>query len=161
MDLSESEYPNTVLHLSEGARIDLREPIGAAAREIFSRHGLRGPFAILSAYPAPSQSRSREASEHLAARLQRVIRAFDVDMAELLASSPCGAHTEPSVAAALTRRDALAIARLFDQAALFWFDGERIWIDWTDGRASTELPIADAAFKVSGLRAGLDESDAH
>ncbi len=161
MELSELEYPNTVLHLPNGARVDLREQLGLAARESFARVGLDGRFAVLSAFPAPSQARPRDESERLTERLRRVIRAFEAPVIDVLASSPCGAHTEPSVAAALSRRDALAIARLFDQAALFWFDGERMWIDWTDGRASTALPIASSAFKVSGLRAGLDESGAH
>ncbi len=161
MELSELEYPNTVLQLRDGARIDLRESLGPAAREALARQGLSGAFAVLSAFPAPSQSRPRDESERLTERLRRVVRAFDAQDVDVLASSPCGAHTEPSVAAALSRRDALAIARLFDQAALFWFDGERMWIDWTDGRASTALPIASSTFKVSGLRAGLDESGAH
>jgi hypothetical protein len=61
------------------------------------------------------------------------------------------------------RRSALAVARLFDQAALFWFDGERMWIDWTDARPSTALPLRAEAnpFRVAALNAHVDESGAH
>lgn len=155
------EYPNTVLQLAKAAPIDLREALGPVQRATFSSNGLNGAFAILSAYPAPDQRRSQSDSERLTERLRRVIAAFDVRAIDVLASSVDGRHREPSLAAALSRRDALAIARLFEQAALFWFDGERMWIDWTDASPSTALPIASSAFRVQGLRAELDESGAH
>lgn len=161
MDLSELEYPNTVLSWFDGSRVDLREPIGARELAAFASNGLCNAFAILSAYPAPSQARPREQSELLTARLRAEIRALDAPCVDLVASSPCGAHTEPSVAAPLSRRDALVIARQFEQSAVFWFDGARMWIDWTDGRPSTALPLSPPTVRVQGARAELDESGAH
>jgi hypothetical protein len=158
---AELEYPNTVLSLLDGTRIDLRKRMAAGDHAALARNGLTGPCAILSAFPAPSQARPRAESERLTERLRRVIAAFDVTAIDVVAGSPCGTHIEPSLAATLSRRDALAIARLFEQAALFWFDGESMWIDWTDGRPSTALPVADPTFRVRGARAELDESGAH
>lgn len=158
----EQEYPNTILILPSAARVDLREALGETARAAFTSCGLSGAFAILSAYPAPTQMRSTAESELLTERLRRVIAAFDAHAVDVLATSPNGAHSEPSLAAALSRSDALAIARLFEQAALFWFDGERMWIDWTDGRPATALPLTPGgAFRVQRARTELDESGAH
>jgi hypothetical protein len=159
----EAEYPNTVLHFGEGGSIDLREPLAAQARAVFAHCGLGGSFAILSAYPAPDERRAAAESEARTRRLRAVIAAFDVDPVDVLASSVDGRHREPSLAAALERRDALGIARLFQQAAQFWFDGEHMWIDWTDGRAPTRLPVAPARgpFRIRGLRSEVDESGAH
>jgi hypothetical protein len=159
----EAEYPNTLLRLPSGATIDLRRALGADEREQFARAGLPADFAVLSAYPAPGEQRSAAFSEARTAQLSRVLGALHAAPVPVLASSPDGAHLEPSLAARVERRSALAVARLFDQAALFWFDGERMWIDWTDARPSTALPLrADAnPFRVAALNAHVDESGAH
>ncbi len=159
----EQEYPNTLLRFADGAPIDLRQPLDAPARAQFAHHGLVGGFAVLSAYPAPTESCEEHESEARARRLRAVIAAFDVEPIDVLATSADGRHREPSLAAPLERRDALNIARLFHQAAQFWFDGEHMWIDWSDGRASTRLPVApsSAQFRIRSARAEIDESGAH
>lgn len=159
----EQEYPNTVLRLADAAPIDLREPLGADARAAFASHGFSGAFAILSAYPAPAQQRSNVENERLTERLRSVIATYGARAIDVLAESPDGAHTEPSLAASLSRHDALAIALEFEQAALFWFDGERMWIDWTDGRPSTALPTTTPSlrFRAGPARLELDESGGH
>lgn len=151
-----------MLRFEDGGEVDLREPIEAAARERFERAGLRGRFVVLSAYPAPTRER-RDDGELATNRLRVVIAAFGCAPIAVLARAAAGPHTEPSVAAELERDVALRIARLFEQAAQFWFDGERMWIDWTDGRPSTELPEprSAATFRVSALRAERDESGGH
>jgi hypothetical protein len=159
----EAEYPNTLLRLPGGATLDLRRALGARERDQLARAGLPGVFAVLSAYPAPGEKRSAAQSEARTAQLSRVLGALDAASVPVLASSPDGAHLEPSLAARLERRSALAVARLFDQAALFWFDGERMWIDWTDARPPTALPLLAGAnpFRVAKLNAHVDESGAH
>jgi hypothetical protein len=159
----EQEYPNTLLRFADGAPIDLRQPLGDAARAQFARQGLVGGFAVLSAYPAPTETLSTHESEARTRRLRAVIEAFDVAPIDVFASSVDGGHSEPSLAAPLERRDALNIARLFHQAAQFWFDGEHMWIDWSDGRASTRLPVAPSStqFRIRSARTDVDESGAH
>jgi len=160
----EDVYPNTVLRFDgDDVVVDLRRPLGPAERDELARVGLTGAFAVLSAHPSFDRRGSSDDGERLTHRLRVVIAAFGVPPVPVLAGSPDGAHREPSLAAALERRDALNIARLFEQDAQFWFDGETMWIDWTDGRAPTRLPVerTDAAFRVRNLRANVDESGGH
>ncbi len=43
--------------------------------------------------------------------------------------SPDGSHEEPGLAVACGRREAISLARRFGQAALYWWDGEALWIE--------------------------------
>jgi len=43
-------------------------------------------------------------------------------------SSPDGERTEHGSAVSLERDDVVAIARRFDQSAIFWFDGGSFWL---------------------------------
>jgi len=43
-------------------------------------------------------------------------------------SSPDGAHRERGFAVWLERDDVVAIARRFEQSAIFWFDGGAFWL---------------------------------
>ena len=136
----ESLYAATVLEFEGGEVVDLRRPIGPEQRRAFERAGLDGAFTILSAWPAFGRPRSELDGWRLTHRLRATIAVHGVAPVLLLARSPDGAHREPSVAAGLDRRTALALARLYEQDAAFWFDGSRFSIDWTDARPPTPLP---------------------
>ena len=123
-------FPKTVLHLA-GASIDLREPVTPAVLARLAELGLREPFGVITAYnplagaagAAPSIDDATRNSRLRATLVASGCRCWSVD-----ACSPDGAHCEPSFAARSGRDALLSLARLYDQLAIFWFDGARFWI---------------------------------
>jgi hypothetical protein len=138
LDPDWAHYPDTVLvfdrsepglaEAETGLRVDLRAPISEAVRQAFAALGLSDSFAVLTAYDPkgrdldPTENRSR------AEQLETELRRRSVHYVRVDALSPDGRHCERSVAAALSREDAIAVAAEHQQVAIFWFDGERFWI---------------------------------
>lgn len=97
----------------------------SAAREALKEAGLTGEFAIATACnprgvvlaEAENRQRQHELESALTAPFTRVN-----------ACSPDRSHCEPSVAFAGLLNDALALARHWEQLAIFWWDGEKFWI---------------------------------
>lgn len=139
----EATYAATVLCFSPDASddvVDLRAPLGARELDVFARAGLVGPFAVLSAYPSFGRTCSPLEAERRTHRLRAMIAVHGVPPVPVLARAADGPHREPSLAATLSKRDALALARCFDQDAVYWFDGARFTIEWCDSRPATLLP---------------------
>ncbi len=97
-------------------------------------HGPRtDPFVLITAYdPAGAQT---SAAENQAAneRLARTLHSRGWHVLEALGRSPDGSHVEPSFAVfGIPLAEALEVAREFDQAAVFVWDGARARIAWCD-----------------------------
>jgi hypothetical protein len=135
------QYPNTVLELCEPpcGRVDLRRPLGPAEHRLLAAAGLDVPFGVFtaenpcgenvedepsgaraSAKSARNDSRTSILEERLRAAGRRFVRVDGV--------SPDGSYREKCVAVIVSRSEAVALAKEFDQLALFWFDGERFWL---------------------------------
>ncbi len=123
-------YPDTVLHFRADppVRIDLREPVAPGAIAAMEATGLSGPFAVLTAHDPRGRDEDADVNERRAERLADRLLALKVKFIDVDACSPDGSHCEASVAASIEREQATALAREFEQVAIFWFDGEKFWI---------------------------------
>jgi hypothetical protein len=149
LDPNWSRYPNTVLVFdrssvdsrAEGTelRVDLRVPVSAAARRAFAALGLSEPFAVLTADDPRGRDLDPGENRRRADVLESELRQRGVNYVRVDACSPDEEHRECSVAAAIPRADAVALATRHQQVAIFWFDGERFWIV---GALADAQPIA-------------------
>jgi hypothetical protein len=123
-------YPDTVLHFRTDppVRIDLREPVAGDAIAAMDSIGLSGPFAVLTAHDPRGRDEDADVNERRSERLDDRLLALGVEFVHVDAYSPDGSHCEASVAAIIEREQATALAREFEQVAIFWFDGEKFWI---------------------------------
>lgn len=141
-----SQYPETILEIYRDGwlGIDLRVPLSRPLLGELSGLGLGSTFAVITA-ANPGKARLSEEENH------RRVEALDTQAASLGfrflradGVSPDGNHRERGIAIALDKPRALALAASWDQSALFWFDGERVWILGTapDEVLEIELPLA-------------------
>ncbi len=123
-------YPDTVLHFRSDppVRIDLREPLDWRSIAELESIGLSGPFAVLTAHDPRGQDEDADVNARRAERLDGRLVALGADFIHVDGCSPDGSHCEASVAALIEREQATALAREFEQVAIFWFDGEKFWI---------------------------------
>lgn len=128
LDPDWGRYPNTVLHLDGGGRIDLRRPVSAEAMRTLSALGLSGPFAVITAHDPRGEDLPPGENERRAAQLEGELRSRAVPFLQLDACSPDGEHCEESVAVKVSYDSARELAIDHGQVAFFWFDGERFWI---------------------------------
>lgn len=132
-DPSWEHYPHTILEIGDAqvgraVRLDLRREPTEEARGALASLGLPGAFAVLTAanpHGVPlSDARNRGREARLSGRLSRLgIRHLRAD-----GVSPDGHHRERGVAAPVSQRAALLLARRAGQSAFFWFDGASFWI---------------------------------
>jgi Protein of unknown function (DUF3293) len=134
-------YPETVLEFVDSpvARIDLRRPLGRDERATLRRLHLDRPFAILTAENPRGENPEDEPSAREAARredrnerrtdtLERDLERRGVPWLRVDGVSPDRSYREHCVAVVLPRAEASALARRYDQLALFWFDGDAFWL---------------------------------
>lgn len=153
VDPNWTRYPDTVLRFFPGAdsssqevecSIDLRSPIGADQRALLQRIGFTIPFAILTAHDPRGDDLSPATNAARSALLEEELRASAIPFCRVDACSTGGEHCECSVAVAVGCDEALALARLYEQVAIFWYDGKRFWIVGTV--ADTEpIPLPRSA----------------
>jgi hypothetical protein len=138
LDPDWAHYPDTVLVFDQSdlgvaaagtsLRVDLRAPISEATRRAFAALGLSDSFAVLTAYDPKGRDLDPSENRRRAEELETQLRRRGVSYVRVDACSPDAEHCERSVAAAMPRADAVALAALHQQVAIFWFDGERFWI---------------------------------
>jgi hypothetical protein len=126
-----SNYAETILEIEhDGAPlvIDLRQPLEQDFRRALATLGPASSFGIVTAANpagAPVAPTSNEA-RHDALRRHLVEHGY-VHRATT-GSSPDGKHRERGFAVWLERDDVVAIAKRFEQSAIFWFDGGAFWL---------------------------------
>ena len=138
LDPDWARYPETVLVFersdagdgrSETAlRVDLRAPVREEVRAALSALGLGRSFAVLTAYDPKGRDLDPGENRKRAERLETELGRRGVQYVRVDACSPDGEHCECSVAAAMPRPDAVALAAQYQQVAIFWFDGRQFWI---------------------------------
>lgn len=124
------KYPDTVLHFRTKpvVRVDLRQPVGKDELAAMKRVGLTGPFAVLTAHDPQGRDEADGVNRRRAAKLDERLASSGARFIHVDACSPDGSHCEASRAAVIEREAAIAVAREFEQVAIFWFDGETFWI---------------------------------
>jgi len=125
-----SEYPETVLKFAIDPEIsvDLRAPLQPPTRKALRSIGFDGKFAVVTAYNPRGENIDEEQNRDRLAQLEDELRSSGERFVSVDACSPDESHCECSVAIMTTKERAMAIARRFEQIAIFWFDGDHFWI---------------------------------
>lgn len=153
LDKRAVRYAETVLEFSgePGFSIDLREPLSSEALERIEEWGISPPFAVITACNPVGGPVSQELDEDRHGYLERTLTERGVDFREVTGKSPTGDHREVGFGVHLPREDAIRLARVFDQFAIYWFDGETFRIAWSDpGRRDVPLPFISSEEPPTG-----------
>lgn len=123
-------YLETVLHFGDPVAWSVH--VGRIAADGSSRLrslGLDGPFAVVTAFhPYPERlGHGENVSRH--ASLRRAIEQRGRIAIPCAGSSADGSHREEGFAILCERDEAKDLAAEFGQAAIYWWDGESLWID--------------------------------
>lgn len=136
-------YPETLLVFPTEPEIviDLRMEVSLAVRESLAAIGLDRPFGIVTAFnPRGDALRAEENTQ----RMKDLENELNVGGHQFTRVDGCSierTHCERSVAAKMKREDVVALARKYEQLAIFWWDGEQFWIDGALIDGSEKLPI--------------------
>jgi len=124
-------YRTAVLHFGSppSCTLEVTSSVPDATLKHWQKMGLDAAFAVITAHhpfpdklpEAENEARHRELADEIARR-----RWVHVPCT---GRSPDGSHEEPGLAVACGRREAISLARRFGQAALYWWDGEALWIE--------------------------------
>ncbi len=130
LDPSWDAYGNTILEFPRSIhlRVDLRDALRAPTLARLRALGLGTAFAVVT------PCNGRGIRKPVAANTMRV-RALREDLKRrgcrfvaVAGVSPDRRHREPGFGVELTLDKAVALARAWEQSALFWFDGKRFWL---------------------------------
>lgn len=107
-------------------------PVGRVVLRVGERvPGLPGPFAIVTAWNPGRERPPRAVNEARNRALLAEVNRRGLVWAPAEGRSPDGSHREPSFAVFTdSLEDGLELARKFGQAAICWFDGERLELVW-------------------------------
>ena len=124
-----SSYPETVLMFADPEiMIDLREPVAPAVKKALVAMGFDAPFAVLTSHNPRGETVADEENTRRFAELEAELTSRGTDYTVMDACSPDKSHCECSVALTVPLKEALDIARRWEQVAIFWWDLERFWI---------------------------------
>ena len=142
-DQLQSAYANTVLRLGHEPRteVDLRQPLNDASRRLLRELALGSVFAVITASNPRGRTTSAAKNRWRELRMRARLVASRLRFIPANGESPDGSHVERGFAIALPRAEALALAREYEQLALYWFDGTRFWLDFvSEAREPKPLP---------------------
>lgn len=124
MDAVWAAYAETVLDFPAAElALDLRQPLGAAARSRLAALGLSGPFAVITACNPLGRVLDDPANRALSRVLDALVRERHPGARPAHGRSPDRSHREPGWAIPLPLAEAERLAAGFFQNALYWFDG--------------------------------------
>ena len=130
-DSAWSHYAETIIELDhEGSplRIDLRRPLSESDRRTLATLGPSTSFGIVTAANPAGAPVNPSANERRHAALEYWLGEHGYTHRPVAGASPDGKHVEHGFAVWLERDDVVAIARRFEQSAIFWFDGGAFWL---------------------------------
>jgi hypothetical protein len=136
-------FTETVLYFDAPGRptIDLRAPLTARDMTVLAHLGLGQPFGICTA-ANPGYLRPPAANVEASVGLEWDLAASGAHTVAVAACSPDRVHCEHSFAVVLSCEMVLALARQYEQLAIFWFDGVRFWMIPTQPpNQKIELPV--------------------
>ena len=136
--LAHTHYPNTVLRFAPDFEIDLRHTLTEPQRRQLRALGLGHRFGIVTSFNPGGRPLPAALNRRRLARLERRLRGLRYWAADGLSIDR--RHCERGFAVGAPRWDVLALARAFDQLAIFWFDGSRFLLVWCD-RPGRGLPL--------------------
>ncbi len=131
-DSAWSQYSQTILEIANGdgdpLRIDLRRALTESDRRTLATLGPASHFGIVTAANPAGANVAQASNEQRHAALERWLAEHGHAHRPITGTSADGEHRERGFAIWLEREDVLAIARRFDQSAIFWFDGGAFWL---------------------------------
>lgn len=125
-----SRYPETVLHFQgePPVMIDLRVEIGPSLRQGLAALKLDSEFAVLTAFNPRGVDAGDQDNKSRMKELEAELGSVGYDFVRLDACSPDKSHCECSVAVKTSLADSVALAKRWEQIAIFWFDGSAFWL---------------------------------
>ena len=125
-----SRYLGTVLVFrgDPEVTIDLRGPIGPEMRQAILRLGVGVPLTVVTPCNPRGVLASPADNAQRVAAMQADLIWQGVRFVPTDGRSPDARHMEHGFAFAATQEQAVAAGRTWDQDAVFWYDGERVWL---------------------------------
>jgi hypothetical protein len=146
-DPAREHYPETILVVTAPGHlpfeIDLRRAPEPGLARTLAALGLAGTFAVITACNPFGQLEDDETNRERTRALAEHLARADLPAVPVAGRSPDGSHVEPGFGVKAPLEIARAIARKFRQTAIFWWDGEAVWIIEAAGegrRGWTRLP---------------------
>jgi hypothetical protein len=129
-DPSWGSYGETILRV-HGAipfEIDLAVPVGALQREALAAAGLAGPFGLVT--PCNPRGHVADAATNTArlTAFHQALREVGAQWVRVDGLSADRAHVEEGVALRWPVEAVEALARAWEQSAIYWWDGEAFWV---------------------------------
>jgi hypothetical protein len=126
-----AKYPETVLRFATNppVSVDLRAPVSGSVCDAFLASGIDGCFAVITACNPRGENVSDDENDRRSTRLEDELSESGKRFVRVDACSPDQSHCERSIALEVPLARAVAIARRYDQLAVFWFDGAEFWIE--------------------------------
>jgi len=129
-DPSWASYGETILHVhgTPPFEIDLARPVRTEQRAALAAVGLIGAFGLVT--PCNPRGHVTDGATN-AARLRafhQALRDTDTSWVRVDGLSPDRLHVEEGVALAWPVEAVEALARAWDQSAIYWWDGEAFWV---------------------------------
>ncbi len=123
-------FASTVLHfdIAHPFSVDLRTPVTPEQLLDLGRIGLGRPFGVVSAEDPMGVTQPPDVNLVRSRKLERDAVNAAASCVAIDACSPDHSHCERSIAIPLAVGDVVALAREYDQLAIFWFDGSSFWI---------------------------------
>lgn len=125
-----SSYAETILVFPGSApgEVPLSKPIGEEGRAVFAAAGLPGAFGVLTA--ENPYGRPADPTENVRRREQLLdeLRAAGASPVQVEGVSPDRRHREIGVALRWPRDAVVELARRWEQSAIYWFDGQDMWV---------------------------------
>jgi hypothetical protein len=125
-----SSYAETILvvHGNVPVEVPLSRPIGARERAVFVAAGLPGAFGLMTAENPCGQPLGPEENAARRRRLQAELAAQGETPVRIDGLSPDRQHREIGVALRWSCEAVVALARRWEQSAIYWFDGHNMWV---------------------------------
>lgn len=142
-----SRYANTILEL--GAQhspviIDLRTPLDASSLNALDALPLAVPFGVVTAANPIGHYLSAEENRSRLEILRTRLALSPFPYVEAGGVSPDRSHREAGFAVHAPREEICRLAKEFEQAAFFWFDGSSFWlVDAFYDTSTCRLPLLE------------------
>jgi hypothetical protein len=123
-------YAETILIFGDGERprIDLRENLTPDVRAYFRSIGFDQTFAVLTAHDPLGRDLGAEENRERQEKLEGEVHDAGIHFVRVDACSADREHCECSLAIDIDQDHALRIAKMYEQMAIFWYDGECFWL---------------------------------
>lgn len=125
-----SRYGDTLVEFFDdgGLVLDLRAPIPEDKQRMLAGSPVGDRFAIMTAYNPYGREHSEADNDARDRRLRAELAERGLPWVCADGWAPDRSHREPGVAVAVDQEAARAIAREYDQSAIYWYDRGTVWL---------------------------------